>query len=197
MRQKLIMSSDKVDIKYERAPIQKLFLRILERGILSQMVLQEVKYLLRQDPVCYKELLSAITKAACYEQEKDVHLRKSKNLKQHQHVFKASVCSPDPKSNKASSNSSDGDSGIGGFSSDPVLKLTAVIESLTLQLSSLQNDICGLNDKDLNRDRLVHKKCKTCNKANVNSRYTHCYLCESNRNYTRNCDKNQHHCQGN
>ena len=180
------MSSDKADIKYKRALIQKLFLRILEREILSQMVLQEVKYLLRQDSVCDKELMSEITKAACYEQEKDVHLRKSN--KQHQHVFKASVCSPDPKSNKASSNSSDGVSGIGDFSSDPVLKLTAAIESLTLQLSSLQNDICDLNDKDLNRDRRVHRECKTCNKTNVNSRCTHCYLCESNKNYTRNCD---------
>ena len=31
MRQKLIMSSDKADIKYDRALIQKLFLRTLER----------------------------------------------------------------------------------------------------------------------------------------------------------------------
>ena len=42
MRQKLIMSSDKADIKYDRALIQKLFLRTLERGILSQVVVQEV-----------------------------------------------------------------------------------------------------------------------------------------------------------
>ena len=29
-------------------------------------------------------MLSSITKAACYEQEKDAYLSKSKNLKQHQ-----------------------------------------------------------------------------------------------------------------
>ena len=83
MRQKLIMSSDKADIKYERALIQKLFLRTPERGILSQVVVQEVKHLLRHDSMCDEELLSAITKAACYEQEKDVRLSKSKNSKQH------------------------------------------------------------------------------------------------------------------
>ena len=177
MRQKLIMSSDKADIKYERTLIQRLFLRTLERGILSQVVVQEVKLLLRHDSVCDEELLSAITKAACYEQERNVRLSKSENPKQHQHMFEASVCSSDPKHNKASSNNgSNGKSGIGDSSSDRVLKLTSVVESLTLQLLSLQNDICDLKDKDVNRDRQVNKKCVTCSK-NVNSRCTHCYLC--------------------
>ena len=58
MKQKLIMSSDKADIKYDRALIQKLFLRTLERGVLSQMVVQEVKHLLGQDSACDEELLS-------------------------------------------------------------------------------------------------------------------------------------------
>ena len=142
MRQKLIMSSDKADIKYDRALIQKLFLRTLERGILRQVVVQEVKHLLRQDSLCDEELLSAITKAACYKRERDVLLSKSKNPKQHQHVSEASVCSSDPKHNKASGNdSSNGNSRIGDSSSNPVLKLTSIVESLALQLSSLQNDI--------------------------------------------------------
>ena len=64
MRQKLIMSSDKADITYDRARIQKLLLRTHERRILSHMVVQEVKHLLRQDSVCDEELLSAFTKAA-------------------------------------------------------------------------------------------------------------------------------------
>ena len=84
------------------------------------MVVQEVKHLLRQDSVCDEELLSSIIKAACYEQEKDVRLSKSKNPKQHQHILGASVCSTDPKSNKASSNSSNGNSGIRDSNSDPV-----------------------------------------------------------------------------
>ena len=62
MRQKLIMSSDKADIKYDRALVQKLFLRTLERESLSEVVVQEVKHLLRQDSVCDEELLSAIIK---------------------------------------------------------------------------------------------------------------------------------------
>ena len=73
------MSSDKADIKYDRALTQKLFLGTLERGILSQVVVQKFKHLLRQDSMCDEELLSAITKAACYKQEKDVRLSKSKN----------------------------------------------------------------------------------------------------------------------
>ena len=79
MREKLTVSSDKADIKYDRALIQKLFLETLDRGVLSQVVVQEVKHLLRQDSVCDEELLSAITKAACHKQEKDVRLSKSKN----------------------------------------------------------------------------------------------------------------------
>ena len=114
MRQKLIMSSDKADIKYDRALIQKLFSRTLERGILSQVVVQKVKHVLRQDSVCDEELLSAITKAACYEQERDVRLSKNKNFKQHQ-------CSSDPKHNKTSNNNSNGHSGIGDCSFGPVL----------------------------------------------------------------------------
>ena len=136
--QKLIMSPDKADIKYDRALIQKLFLRTLERRILSQVVVQEVKHLLKQVFLCDEELLSAITKADCYKHERDVLLSKSKNPKQHQHVFEATVCSSDPKHNKASSNdSSNRNSGIGDSSSDPVLKLTSIVESLTLQLSYL------------------------------------------------------------
>ena len=83
MKQKLIMLFDKGDIKCDRALIQKLFLRTLERGIVSQMVVQEVKHLLSQDYVCDEELVSAITKATSYEQERDVHLSNSKNPKQH------------------------------------------------------------------------------------------------------------------
>ena len=66
-------------------------------------------------------------------------MSKSKNPKQHQHIFEASMCSSDLKGNKANSNSSNGNSGIGDSSSDSVLKLTSVVESLTLQLSSLQD----------------------------------------------------------
>ena len=58
MKQNLIMSSDKAGIKYDRALIQKLFLRTLEKGVLSQMVVKEVKHLLGQDSACDEELLS-------------------------------------------------------------------------------------------------------------------------------------------
>ena len=94
MRQKL-MSSDKTAIKYDRALIQKLFLRTLEIAILSQIVDLKVKHLLKQDCVCDEELLSGITKAACYKQEGDVRLSMSKNSNQHKYIFKASVCSSD------------------------------------------------------------------------------------------------------
>ena len=77
--------------------------------------------------------------------------------------------SPDPKRNKASGNGSNGNSGIGDSSSDPVLKLKSIVESLTLQLSSLQDELCDLKDKDFNRERRISKKCVTCNKTNVNS----------------------------
>ena len=98
------MSSGKGDIRHDRALIQKLFLRTFERGILSQMVVQEAQHLRRQDSVCDEEFLSAITKAACYEQERDIRLSKSKNPKHLQHVFEASVSSSDPESNKANIN---------------------------------------------------------------------------------------------
>ena len=65
MKPKLIMSSDKADIKYDRALIQKLFLRTLERGALSPMVVQEVKHLLGQDSACDEELLSTCIGGKC------------------------------------------------------------------------------------------------------------------------------------
>ena len=142
-------------------------------------------------------MLSVITKAACYEQERGVHLSKSKNPKRYQQVFEASLYLSDPKNNKASSNSSNGNSGIGDSSSEPPLKLTSIAESLTLQLLSLQNDTSDLKDKDFNRDRRVNRKCVICNKTNVNSRCTHCYLCGLKKHYARNCNKNQHYGQGN
>ena len=83
MKQKLIASSCKADMKYDEVLTQKLFMRTLKRGMLSQMAVQEVKYLLRQDSVCDEELLPAITKAAFNEQERDVRLSQSKNPNQH------------------------------------------------------------------------------------------------------------------
>ena len=59
------------------------------------------------------------------------------------------MCSSDPKHNKASSNNSNGNSGIGDSSSNLVLKLTSIVESSTLQLLFLQNDICDLKIKIL------------------------------------------------
>ena len=111
---------------------------------LTSMVqfLSESSYVFVINSLCDEELLSAITKAACYKRKRDVLLSKSKNPKQQQHVFEASVCSSDPKHNKASGNDiSNGNSRIGDSSSNPVLKLTSIVESLTLHLSSLQNDI--------------------------------------------------------
>ena len=51
MRQKLIISSGEAGINCDRALVQKLFLRTLEIDILSQILLQEVNHLLRQDSV--------------------------------------------------------------------------------------------------------------------------------------------------
>ena len=83
MKQKLIVLSCKADMKYDEALTQKLFMRTLKRGMLSQMAVQEVKYLLRQNSVCDEELLPAITKAAFNEQERDVRLSQRKNPNQH------------------------------------------------------------------------------------------------------------------
>ena len=201
VRQKLLLASERSDTGYSRSLVEKLFLRSLERGILSQAVVQEVKHILRKETVCDEEILSAITKAESYEQERLDRLSKSKprNLKQRNGsggVFEANVSTKNGGvgiSDKSGDKS--GKMGDTQSVSDPIVKLSSMVESLTLQLSSLQNEICNMKSSNYDGSRGI-VKCKYCIENNINRCY-HCYLCGSDRHYARQCKKGKDGKQGN
>ena len=171
--------------------VEKLFLKSLERGILSQFVIQEVKHVLKQESVCDEEIITAITKAESYEQERTERLSKSKpkNLRPPRNngtgrVYEANVSS----TKNGDSNGINKSENVCDSHSDSIVKLSSMVESLTPQLSSLQKDICNMksNSEYDKSKRIV--KCSYCMSNNVNRCY-HCYLCGSEHHYARQCKK--------
>ena len=70
VRPKVLLASSKSDIKYDKGLAMKLFYRTLERGLLSLYVVQEIKPLLKSS-VSDKDLITAVSKAAASEKERD------------------------------------------------------------------------------------------------------------------------------
>ena len=80
VRQKVLLASSKSDIKCDKGLVMKLFYRTLERGLLSSYVVQEIKPLLRSS-VSDEDLITAVSKAAASEKERNLALGKKKQLK--------------------------------------------------------------------------------------------------------------------
>ena len=83
-RQKVLLASQKAsgkgEIGFDKDLVMKLFLRTLERGILSQYVLQEIRHFLKSSSTIDEELISAVTKASALEKERSTF--QSRNKKQ-------------------------------------------------------------------------------------------------------------------
>ena len=71
IRQKVILASNKSDIKFDKELVRKLFHRTLERGCLSSYVMQEIKPLKRNN-ASDKDLIAAVTKASTTEKERNL-----------------------------------------------------------------------------------------------------------------------------
>lgn len=93
--QKLNLASDKAEIKYDKKLTQKLSLCTEERSIQSTFIIQENKHLLTQKSISDEDLLTAITKAAFCESDRNAFLNKNQR---HQHnspskkVYETGVC---------------------------------------------------------------------------------------------------------
>ena len=61
--QKVILASNKSDIKYDKELVRKLFYRTLERGLLSLYVIQEIKPLKRNN-ASDEDIIATVTKAS-------------------------------------------------------------------------------------------------------------------------------------
>ena len=62
IRQKVILASNKSDIKYDKELVRKLFYRTLEKGLLRSYVIQKIKSLIRNN-ASDENLIAAVTKA--------------------------------------------------------------------------------------------------------------------------------------
>ena len=71
------LASSKSDIKYDKGLVMKLFYQILERGLLSSCVVQEIKPLLTRN-VSDEDLITAVRKAAASQKEKNQPLGKKR-----------------------------------------------------------------------------------------------------------------------
>ena len=87
IRQKVILASNKSDIKFDKELVRKLFHRTLERGCLSSYVMQEIKPLKRNN-ASDKDLIAAVTKASTTEKERN--LVQGKHHKKALRVYKVS-----------------------------------------------------------------------------------------------------------
>ena len=71
IRQKVVLASQKSDIKYDKELARKLFYRTLERGLLSSCVIQEIKLLIRNN-ASNEDLIAAVTKASATEKNRNL-----------------------------------------------------------------------------------------------------------------------------
>ena len=73
IRQKVLLASQKAngkgEIGFDKDLVMKLFLRTLERIIISQYVVQEIRNLLKSSCTTDEELISAVTNASALEKE--------------------------------------------------------------------------------------------------------------------------------
>ena len=184
VRQKVLLASSKSDIKYDKGLVMKLFYRTLERGLLSSYVVQEIKPLLRSS-VSDEDLITAVSKAAASEKERNLALGKKKQLK----VYEVGSARP--------SNSP-------GNSDNKVDKLVAAVELLTKQVSNMQSEINnikgdGYKSDDFNscdrrgRNIILCKNCKDNNQTTCN----HCFKCGSSNHLARGCRNPSSGNQGN
>ena len=128
----------------------KFFLRTLERRILSQYVLQEIRHFLKSSSTIDEELISAVTKASALEKERSTF--QSRNKKQVR-VFEVSS---GYRSGSVSEEST-------------ITKLISAVDKLTSKVSSLQSELNDLKEShqaitDSNNFLSGSSRFKKCNK---------------------------------
>ena len=163
LRQKILLASRKSDIKFDKPLLDKVFFKTLEKGLSSTYVIQEIRPLLKAG-VSDETLITEVTKASAAEKERNAI--QSKNKK----VLRVNQVQQD----------------------DTTSKLVSAVESLTKQLSSLQNDFDDLRKGNVNK-RYMCADCKSKGSRLCN----HCFHCGSTNHIARNCSNKHKSGQGN
>ena len=80
LRQNLIVlsKSPAAEIKYDQVLVQRLFLKSLETGLTSKIIMADVKPLLRNPIVLDEDLIFAVAQSSSYDQQCSVKLNKTK-----------------------------------------------------------------------------------------------------------------------
>ena len=184
IRQKVILASNKSDIKYDKELVRKLFYRTLERGLLSSYVIQEIKSLIRNN-ASDEDLIAAVTKASATEKERNLVQSKHHNKKALRVYEVSSTCN---RSGQAEMDNKVDNSGSG-----KVNKLLSAVDALTKQVNSLKSELREIKNEK-NGDKYYSGTstgskylCRDC--FNNNKNYcNHCYKCGSSSHMARGCN---------
>ena len=127
IRQKVILTSNKSDIKYDKELVRKLFYRTLERGLLCSYVIQEIKPLIK-NKTSDEDVIAAVTKTSATEKERNlVH---GKHHKKALRVYEVGGTCNRP-------GQAEMDHKFNTSSSGKVDKLLSAVNALTKQVKSL------------------------------------------------------------
>ena len=125
IRQKVILASNKSDMKYDKELVRKFFYRALEIGLLSSYVIQKIEPLISNN-ASDKDLIATVTTASATE--------KGRNLKKALRVYEVSgTCN---RSGRAEMDNKVDNSGSG-----KVDKLLSAVDVVTKQVNSLKSEL--------------------------------------------------------
>ena len=178
IRQKVILASNKSDIKYDKELVRKLFYRTLERGLLSSYVIQEIKSLIRNN-ASDEDLIAAVTKFSATEKERNLVQGKHQNKKALRVYEVSSTCS---RSGQVEMDNKVDNSG-------KVDKLLSAVDALTKQVNSLKSELREIKNEKRGDKYYSGSKylCRDC--FNKNKNYSnHCYKCGLSSHVARGCN---------
>ena len=175
--QKVILASNKSDIKYDKELVRKLFHRIYKEDY--SYVIQEVKSLIRNN-ASDGELIAAVTKASATENERN--LVQSKHHKKAMRVYEiSSTCNRSCQVEM--------DNKVDNSGSGKVNKLLFAVEDLTKQVNSLKSELWEIKnekkgDKYYSGSKYLYRDCFNNNKNYRN----HCSKCGPSSHMARGCN---------
>ena len=179
VRQKVVLASNKSDIKYDKELVRKLSYRTLEKGLLSSYVIQKIKSLIRNN--ASEDLITAVTKASATEKERNLVQGKHHNKKALRVYKVSSTCNR--------SGQAEMDNKVDNAGSGKVDKLLSVVDALTKQVNSLKSELRVIKNEKRGGKYYSGSKylCKGC--FNKNKNYcNHCYKYGSSSHMARGCN---------
>ena len=146
IRQKVILASNKSDIKYDKELVRKLFYHTLESRLLSSYVIQEIKSLIRNN-ASDEDLIAAVTKASATEKERNLVQGKHQNKKALRVYEVSSTCNR--------SGQVEMDNKVDNSGSGKVDKLLSAVDALTKQDNSLKSELCEIKNEKRAKNIIV------------------------------------------